>query len=121
MKNSYHCEGLVYQHALEAKKSGPQSKKPGTEYITGTVDIATDDDCTNIVQVHYTFVTPLTNKGTENKTYTVLANILNGTFGNVMANGKENATKVRVDTGIALNDFFTTSWLEINSSTVTPK
>lgn len=106
MKNSYHCEGLVYQHALEAKVSGEKSKKPGTEYITGTVDIATDDDCTNIVQVHYTYVTPLTNKGTENKTYTVLANILNGTFGNVMANGKENAVKVRVDTGIALNDFY---------------
>ena len=33
------------------------SKNPGTPFITGTISIATDDAMTNIVPVHFTYVT----------------------------------------------------------------
>ena len=32
--NKSYVEGAVYQHSLELKKTGEQSKNPGTEYIT---------------------------------------------------------------------------------------
>ena len=48
MINKSHIEGVLYEHALELRVSGPTSKNPGTEFIMGTVSIATDDACTNI-------------------------------------------------------------------------
>ena len=52
MKNEFHIEGYLYEHTLEKKVSGPKSANPGTEYITGEIKIATDDELTNIVPVH---------------------------------------------------------------------
>jgi len=43
MTNACHIEGVLYDHKLELRESGPNSKNPGTQYITGTVDVATDD------------------------------------------------------------------------------
>ena len=37
MKNESHVEGYVYEHKLEMKESGPNSKNPGTEFISGTL------------------------------------------------------------------------------------
>jgi hypothetical protein len=37
MKNELHLEGYLYQHTLEKKVSGPTSKTPNTEYITGEI------------------------------------------------------------------------------------
>ena len=72
----------------------------------GTIDVATDEDCTNIVQVHYTYVTEKTSKGAANPAYSTLKNIIDGKYGSVMANGKEKAVKLRIDTAIALNEFY---------------
>ena len=41
--NEAHIEGLLYDHKLEKKVTGPQSKNPGTEFISGTISVATDD------------------------------------------------------------------------------
>ena len=41
MINKTHIEGYLYEHALEKKVSGPNSKNPGTEFISGTISIAT--------------------------------------------------------------------------------
>jgi hypothetical protein len=106
MTNETHVEGLLYQHALEKKTSGENSKNPGTEYIAGTIDIATDDACTNIVSVHYTYVTATTSKGKTNATFGTLQNIIDGTLATVMNEGKEHAAKVRVDSAIGLNEFY---------------
>lgn len=106
MINKTHIEGLLYQHTLEVKTSGPNSAKPGTVFISGNLDIATDDAMTNIVTVHYTYVTEKTSKGNANNTYIVLNDIINGTLGSVMANGADNATKLRIDSAIGLNEFF---------------
>lgn len=106
MINTVHLEGYIYEHALERRISGETSKNPGTEFIMGTLSIATDDQCTNIVPVHFTYVTAVTNKGNTNATFGLLNDIIDGNVGTVMANGKENAGKVRIDTSIALNDFY---------------
>lgn len=58
MINQTHIEGILYAHKLEAKESGKESKNPGTPYVTGTIDIATDNNHTNIVSVHFTYVAP---------------------------------------------------------------
>lgn len=104
--NQTHIEGLLYEHKLELKESGPNSKNPGTKFISGTVDIATDDAGINIVPVHFTYVTEKTAKGSTNATFTTLMNIIDKKFGTVMANGKENAVKLRIDSALGLNEFY---------------
>ena len=106
MMNQTHIEGVLYEHKLELKESGPNSKNPGTKFISGTVDIATDDAGINIVPVHFTYVTEKTSKGSTNATYTTLMNIIDGKYGTVMANGKENAVKLRIDSALGLNEFY---------------
>lgn len=105
--NQTHVEGVLYEHALEAKVSGDTSKNPGTPFITGTISIATDDAMTNIVPVHFTYVTATFGSGKPNDTYTTLNNIVNGTFGTYMKDGADKAVKLRVDSAIGLNEFFT--------------
>lgn len=105
--NRVNLLGYVYQHTLENKVSGPNSKNPGTPFISGNLDIATDEGLTNIVSVHFTYVVPTTAKGGENATYKVLNDIINGTNGSVMNVGVENAARIRVDSAIALNEFYT--------------
>lgn len=106
MMNQTHIEGVLYEHKLELKESGPNSKNPGTKFISGTVDIATDDAGINIVPVHFTYVTEKTSKGSTNATFTTLMNIIDGKYGTVMANGKENAVKLRIDSALGLNEFY---------------
>lgn len=104
--NSTHIEGYLYEHKLERKVSGSNSKNPGTNFIAGTISIATDDAMTNIVQVHFTYVTPVTANGKQNSAYGVLSSILDEKIGSVMAHGKENAGKLRIDSAIGLNEWF---------------
>ena len=106
MKNETHIEGYVYEHKLEKKVSGETSKNPGTEFITGTVSIATDDAMMNVVQVHFTYVTATTKRGSANTTYAILNSIIEGKTRSVMANGKENADKIRIDSALALNEWY---------------
>ena len=107
MINTTHIEGLLYEHKLELRESGPNSKKPGTKFIMGTIDIATDDEGVNIVPVHFTYVTEKTAKGATNNTFTVLTNIIDGKFGSIMEHGKDKAVKLRIDSALALNEFYT--------------
>lgn len=107
MINRTHIEGLLYEHALELRTSGPNSKNPGTEFIMGTVSIATDDAQVNVVPVHFTYVTATTAKGGANATFGVLKDIIDGKLATVMANGADNAAKLRIDSAIGLNEFYT--------------
>ena len=106
MENATHIEGILYEHALENKVTGQNSKNPGTPFISGTISIATDNALTNIVQVHFTYVTQTTAKGAPNATYSILQNIIDGTIGNYMADGEDKAAKLRVDSAIGLNEFY---------------
>ena len=104
--NKTHIEGLVYESTLELRVSGENSKHPGTQFIMGNLNIATDDACTNIVPVHFTYVTATTSRGNANATFAVLKDIIDGKIGSVMTVGAEKAGKVRVDSAIGLNEFY---------------
>ena len=51
LNNKTHIEGILYEHDLELRTSGPNSKNPGTPFITGTISLATDNAITNIVPI----------------------------------------------------------------------
>lgn len=106
MKNSCHIEGYVYEHKLERKVSGPNSKAPNTPFINGTLSIATDNDCTNVVSIHFSYVTETTKAGSANATYKLLESIIDGKIGSVMGNGKDNAGMVRIDSALDLNEWY---------------
>lgn len=108
MINNTHIEGFLYEHKLELKTSGAASKNPGTEFISGTVSIATDDAMDNVVQVHFTYVTATTAKGSPNATYGVLKSIIDGKIGSIMEHGKENAGRIRIDSALGLNEWYDT-------------
>ena len=106
MLNRTHIEGYLYEHALEKKTTGPNSKNPGTEFISGTISIATDEACLNIVPVHFTYTTAMTGSGKPNATFATLENVINGTYKTCMSDGKDAATKLRIDSAIGLNEFY---------------
>ena len=106
MINQTHIEGALYQHDLTLKVTGENSKNPGTEFISGNIEIATDDAGINIVPVHFTYVTATTSRGTANATFNVLKNIIDRVYKTVMTDGADNATMLRIDSAIGLNDFY---------------
>ncbi len=106
--NNCHVEGYLYEHKLEMKVTGDTAKNPGTEFITGTIGIATDDEMTNVVQVHFTYVTAMTSKQKPNATFNILQAIIDGKLGSVIENGKEDACMLRIDTAIGLNEWYDT-------------
>lgn len=103
--NSERIEGRLYQHKLELKVTGPTSKAPGTEFISGTVDIATDEEGLNVIPIHYTYVTEMTSGGKKNATFATLKSIIDGAK-TWIADGKDVALKVRANTALGLNDFY---------------
>ena len=100
--------GRVYDASNISVKTVQDTSKPsyGTEYINGNLDIATDDDCLNVISVHFTYVTEKTKAGKTNSTFKVLKDIIENNK-SVIAAGKDNAVCVKVDTAIGLNDFYT--------------
>ena len=106
MINNSHIEGWLYQHSLELKESGPQSKNPGTKFIAGNLEVATDNEGINIIPVHFTYVTATTSAGKTNATFNTLMDIIDGVYKTIMKDGKDNATKVRIDSAIGLNEFY---------------
>lgn len=104
--NKTTLSGRIYEHNLAVKVTGETSKAPGTEYIGGTLDIATDEDCLNVVTVNFTYVTATTKAGSANATFTALKKIIDSGK-TVVIDGKDAATMVTVNTALGLNDFYT--------------
>lgn len=107
--NTTHIEGWLYQHALSLKVTGEKSKNPGTQFINGTIDVATNDAMTNIVTIHFSYVTPTyARSGSPNATFNALQNIINGVTCNVIEHGADCAAKIRIDSQVGLNEFWST-------------
>lgn len=98
--------GRIYEHNLAIKITGEASKNPGTEYVGGTLDVATDDECLNIVTVNFTYVTATTKSGAANATFGVLKKIIESGK-TIMLDGKDAATMVSISTALGVNDFYT--------------
>ena len=99
-------EGRVYDHSLQMKKvTNKSSKNFGVDFISGNLNIATDEEGLNVIPVHYTFVTEFTKSGAVSSTFVNLKQILDGgkTW---LKDGKDEALKVRLSTSAGLNDFF---------------
>lgn len=103
--NTINIEGRVFEHDLALKTvQNQQSQNYGKEFINGSVSVATDEAGLNVLTVHYTYVTEITSNGNKNATYSNLKKIMEGKTW--AADGKEAATKVRLNPSVALNDFY---------------
>lgn len=104
--NREHIEGRVYQHNLYVKTvQNQQSENFGKEFIGGTLDVAVDEDGMNVLQVHFSYVTEFRKSGQKNPTYGVLKKIIEeGKYWT--SDGKDEATKVKIDTAFGVNDFY---------------
>lgn len=100
--NDVELRGYVFSHNLQERESNSERTK-GQKYISGILNVATDDEAINVVPVNF-FVQELTRKGTVNATYTNLKQIIDSgmTF---EQHGKE-ANRVRVSGSIDVNDFY---------------
>ena len=98
--------GRIYEHNLAIKTvQNKASANFGKEFLNGTLSIATDDECLNVVDVHFSYVTEKTKNGGTNNTYVALKKIIDSGK-TVLLDGKENATTVRCQPALALNDFY---------------
>lgn len=107
MNNKEHIEGRVYQHDLMIKTvQNKDSDNFGKEFIAGNVEVAVDEEGLNVIPVHFTYVTEMTSSGKKSPTFSTLKKIIDEgkTWVSV---GKDEAAKVKIDTAIALNDFYT--------------
>jgi len=105
--NRLFIEGRLYQHNLTIKKvQNKDSANYGKDFISGTLDIATDEDGMNVISIHFTYVTAVTSNGKPNATFNTLNAIINGAKTWVV-DGKDAALKLRATPALALNDFYT--------------
>lgn len=105
--NSNKIEGYLYEAKLNKKVSGENSKAPGTTFINGEISIATNEDCTNIIPIHFSYVTAVTSTGKTNPCFNILSSIVDGAYKSIMTDGKENAVKLALNASIEVNDFYT--------------
>ena len=114
--NNVHVEGYFYDTDIALKTvQNKNSENFGTEFYNGSISIATDEACTNIVKVSFTYVTALTKQGKPSPTFDNLTKILEGGH-SVTAEGKENATLVAINTAFAENNFWSARTNETISS-----
>ena len=105
-QNTERIEGRIYQHDLTVKQVQNQaSENFGKDFISGNIEVATDEELLNVIKVHFTYVTETSKSGTKNATYATLKKIIDENKTCVTV-GKDAATKVRIDTALALNDFY---------------
>lgn len=115
-KNNIEVQGYIFNFGNDERRqlkeciSGPNAAHPGTQYIRGELNIATDDEASNVVTIWFQYVPkvwPAKNgkPERENQTYTELARLIN-TAKTFESDGMA-ATKVRVSGNLDVNDFYT--------------
>jgi len=104
--NREDIEGRLFDFNLGVKQvEDKDSKYFGKSFISGTLSIATDENGLNVLDVHYTFITETTKSGKADSRYAALKRIME--TGKTWAkDGKDEATKLRVSSAGALNDFY---------------
>jgi hypothetical protein len=105
LKNNIDVRGYVFNHSLEKKISDATSKNPGTEFIRGVLNVATDKEAINVVPVNFSYVAKSYKNGNSNPTYTLLEQIIEKN--NVYEVNGDKALKVRITGDIENNDFVT--------------
>lgn len=100
--NNVELRGYVFSHTLQERESTSDRTK-GQKYISGLINIATDDEAVNVVPVNF-YVMELTRKGTVNATFTNLKQIIE--TGMTYEQHGTDANRVRVSGSIDVNDFY---------------
>lgn len=104
--NQEHLEGRVYEHDLSIKTvQNRESSNFGKSFISGTLNVAVDEEGLNVIPIHFTYVTEVTKSGNRNNTFTALKKIIDEGKAWI-TDGPDMATKVQIDTALALNDFY---------------
>ena len=104
--NREHIEGILFQHDLELKTvQNETSANYGKEFIAGNVEIAVDEEGLNVIPVHFTYVTEVTNSGKKSPTFTALKRIIDEDK-SIVSVGKDEAFKIKIDTALSVNDFY---------------
>ena len=104
--NREHIEGILFQHDLELKTvQNETSANYGKEFIAGNVEIAVDEEELNVIPVHFTYVTEVTNSGKKSPTFTTLKRIIDEDK-SIVSVGKDEAFKIKIDTALSVNDFY---------------
>ena len=104
--NREHIEGILFQHDLELKTvQNKTSANYGKEFIAGNVEIAVDEEGLNVIPVHFTYVTEVTNSGKKSPTFTALKRIIDEDK-SIVSVGKDEAFKIKIDTALSVNDFY---------------
>ena len=94
------------RNKLELKVSGPNSKNPGTEFISGVVNVAIDEMGLNVIPVNFTYVTAVYSKsGKANPNFTALKRLIDAPK-TWLTDGKDAADKVKIDGSLGLNEFY---------------
>lgn len=107
MINTERIEGRLYQHNLAIKTVQNQaSANFGKEFISGEIEIAVDEEGLNVIPVHFTYVVESNTNGNPNVTYSNLRKIIESNKSWITV-GKDEAMVLRIDTALALNDFYT--------------
>ena len=118
-KNEQIVEGRLYEFDLSKKTvKNEKSRNYGIEFINGSVSIATNEDGTNVLKVHYTFEPPVNSKSqTTNNKFSALVRIMESgkTW---LKDGKEAATKIRIVGSLGLNDFYPNGGDELRSQKI---
>lgn len=103
--NSVEIRGYIFSHSLKERVTGPDKKNPNTPYITGDINIATDNEGLNVVPVRFNYVTETFAKsGKKNATFDNLRQIIASS--KTFETEGTGATKVRISGQIELNDFY---------------
>ena len=104
--NREEIEGRLYDFDLTVKEVQNQASTYfGKPFISGTVSIATDDEGLNVIDVHYTFITEITANNKNDSRYPALKRIME-TGKTWVKDGKDMATKLKINSAAALNDFY---------------
>ena len=106
MVNRVILQGRVYDQSLTLRTVQKEGENFGKEFINGTVSIATDDKNLNVVQVHYSYVTPTFKNGKENRNFSILKRIMEGNQTVVGAKDGEEPLLVKIESSIDCNDFY---------------
>lgn len=101
MKNTTFTNGYIFSHTLKKRTS-----KKGVDFVNGEINVATDEAGTNVIPVHFSYVTQYFGKTDKiNQTYNVLLDIIEN--GKTFENYKTDADKVRITGNVSVNDFYT--------------
>ena len=109
--NKVHGEGLVYESTLESRVAGERAQVPGSIFISGKISLQVDED--NVVT--FDFLEGEKNKNQkENKRFQDLKALIG--MKTIVSDGEENATKLRIDSALSINDFIPKNSTEMISA-----